>query len=137
MTGRQNRRDFLRRVGQGAAGLMVPYVVGSRAFGANERLGIGIIGCGGISGWHLPWALGHKAVQVLAVCDVDTDRRESAKERVGEQCGAYNDYRELLDRSDIDAVMILTPDHWHTLNSIHACEAGKDVYCEKPLTLTI
>jgi predicted dehydrogenase len=74
---------------------------------------------------------------VLAVCDVDQNRRERAAQRVGDKCAAYNDYRELLDRKDIDAVLIATPDHWHTLTSINACEAGKDVYCEKPLTLTI
>jgi threonine dehydrogenase-like Zn-dependent dehydrogenase len=143
MGSKQNRREFFRRATQGLAAVAVPYVVGGRALGAeekvgaNDRLGLGIIGCGGISGWHLPWAIGNSQVEVLAVCDVDAERRESAKAQVGERCAAYNDFRELLDRDDIDAVMVLTPDHWHTLISMTACEAGKDVYCEKPLTLTV
>jgi predicted dehydrogenase len=143
MGSRQNRREFFRKATQGLAAVAMPYVVAGRALGAeekvgaNDRLGLGIIGCGGISGWHLPWALGNSQVEVLAVCDVDTERRGSAKAQAGEGCAAYNDFRELLERDDIDAVMVLTPDHWHTLISMTACEAGKDVYCEKPLTLTI
>ena len=144
---RLNRRQFLGRsahtatAGLGAAAL--PYFVPASALGAdgadpaNERIGMGFIGVGGMGGGHLGGMLGNKGVEVLAVCDVDEERRLSAKSRVGAHCAAYNDYRELLDRKDIDAVVIATPDHWHALTSIHACEAGKDVYCEKPLTLTI
>src|SRR5262249_11096748 len=86
---------------------------------------------------------------VVAVCDVDTTRRESAKQtvekRYAEQqksgqykgCTTYNDFRELVARKDIDAVVIATPDHWHAIPVLEACRAGKDIYCEKPLTLTI
>jgi predicted dehydrogenase len=77
----------------------------------------------------------------VAVCDVDKSRVEAAKQRVekanGRPCAAYGDYRKLLEDKSIDAVLISTPDHWHALPAIHACEAGKDVYCEKPLTLFI
>ena len=94
---------------------------------------------------HLGAFLGRDDVQVLAVCDVDTTRREAAKKRVDEAytkkmgetykaCDAYNDFRELLARKDIDVVVIATPDHWHTYVAIAAVKAGKDVYCEKPLT---
>ena len=86
----------------------------------------------------------------MAVCDCDTTRREHARKRVDEHyakektkgadskgCKGYNDFRELLERGDIDAVVIATPDHWHAIQIIEACKAGKDIYCEKPLTLTI
>jgi predicted dehydrogenase len=76
-----------------------------------------------------------------AVCDVDKQRLETAKARVeketGRACAAYHDYRKLLEDKSIDAVLISTPDHWHALPALQACEAGKDVYCEKPLTLTV
>jgi predicted dehydrogenase len=97
---------------------------------------------------HLGACLGREEVQVLAVCDVDTTRREAAKKRVDEAytkkaegmykaCDAYNDFRELLARKDIDAVFIATPDHWHAYIAIAAVKAGKDVYCEKPLTYNV
>jgi predicted dehydrogenase len=92
--------------------------------------------------------LGQPGVQVLAVCDVDTNRRESAKKRVEEHyskhkadgwkgCDAYNDFRKLVTRKDIDAVCVATPDHWHAIVTVAALNAGKDVYCEKPLTHNI
>jgi predicted dehydrogenase len=98
---------------------------------------------------HLGYFLGESDVQVLAVCDVDTTRRTGAQKSVDEHyaqekaggqyqgCAAYADFRELIARPDIDAVVIATPDHWHTIPVIEACKAGKDIYCEKPLTLTI
>jgi predicted dehydrogenase len=104
---------------------------------AGERLALGFIGVGGMGSGHLGAFLGMTDVEVLAVADVYEKQRAAALERVGQGCKAYNDYRELLARPDIDAVVIATPDHWHTMTAIHACEAGKDVYCEKPLTLTI
>jgi len=139
-----NRRSFLRRAGAAGVGaIAVPYFAPGRALGqgdkdpANERLTMGFIGVGGMGGGHLGGLAGRRDVEVLAVCDVDEERRNAAKARVGDQCAAYNDYRELLDRDDIDSVVIATPDHWHALTTILACEAGKDVYCEKPLSLTI
>jgi predicted dehydrogenase len=98
---------------------------------------------------HLGYFLGQKDVQVLAVCDVDTNRRENAKAMVEKRysaatkagtykgCAAYNDFREIIGRNDIDAVVIATPDHWHAIPVLEACKAKKDIYCEKPLTLTI
>ncbi len=99
---------------------------------ANDRIGIGYIGAGRRANqlMSLP-AEG----QIVAVADVDRSRAESVAGRRG--CDAYQDYRQVLDRRDVDAVFITTPDHWHALPSIHACQAGKDVYLEKPLSLTI
>ena len=97
---------------------------------------------------HVGALLGRDEVELVAVCDVDTTRREAAKKRVDEAyskktgetrngCAAYNDFRELLARKDIDAVVIATPDHWHAFVAIAAVKAGKDVYCEKPLTYNV
>lgn len=114
----------------------------------NGKISVGIIGVGkqakGLTGRFL----GHPEVVVTAVCDVDTNRREAAKARVEEHYAknqnaswkgvtAHNDFRELLGREDIDAVVIATPDHWHALIAVAAVSAGKDVYCEKPLTQTV
>ncbi len=116
---------------------------------ASNRLGLGFIGMGTMNRGHLGFYLGQKDVQVLAVCDVDKTRREAAKKSVEQKyadatksgtykgCTAHADFRELIARKDIDAVVIATPDHWHTLASLEAISAKKDVYCEKPLTLTI
>ncbi len=108
---------------------------------------MGFIGMGKQNRGLLGGFLGHGARKVLAVCDVDTTRREDAKKRVdeyyaqkgeqGSQCAAYNDFREIIQRKDIDAVCIATPDHWHAIITLAALRAGKDVYCEKPLTHNI
>ena len=111
---------------------------------------MGIIGVGshGVSR-NLKRFLPEPDVQVVAVCDVDAERRESAKKLTEEYygsltesgfykgCASYNDFREIIERRDIDAVMNATPDHWHVIPSIMAAEAGKDVMCEKPLSLTV
>jgi len=144
------RRRFLQTA---LFGGVAPFVVPSRVWSAeaapSERLGLGFIGMGKMNGGHLGGFLSKKEVQVRAVCDVDTNRREHAQARVNQayaadkesgsykDCGAYSDFRELLARDDIDAVVIATPDHWHAITSIAAVEAGKDVYCEKPLTHNI
>jgi predicted dehydrogenase len=142
-----------RRFMAGAA--TAPLILSTASFGqekkapANDRLGIGFIGMGTQSRGHVSFCLGAKECQVLAVCDVDTTRREDAKKTVETRyadaiksgmykgCAAYNDFRELIARKDIDAVVIATPDHWHAIPCLEAIKAKKDVYCEKPLTLTI
>jgi predicted dehydrogenase len=138
-------------------------VVASRALGARgpgHRINIGLIGCGHQSQRIVPSFLVHDDVQMVAVCDVNSRGvgyyypeqvlgREIAREWVNKHyadktragtfngCDAYDDFRELLARPDIDAVAIVVPDHWHALIAMAALRAGKDVYCEKPLALTI
>jgi len=139
------RREFLRQVAAAAA---APYVIASSALGAgdrpaaSDRITMAMIGVGG-RGRHVHKAfLDDPRIQCLAVCDVDAQRRAQAKIRVDQKngnknCAEYGDFRELLDRPDIDVVGIATPDHWHVPIAIWACKQGKDVYCEKPLSLTI
>ncbi|MFN0080586.1 MAG: Gfo/Idh/MocA family protein [Prosthecobacter sp.] len=144
-----SRRQFVKVA---AASVAAPFILPSRVWSADtapsERLTLGFIGNGKMNSGHLNNFLGRKEVQVVAVCDVDTTRRENAKKTVEERygkdkdttfkgCEAYADFRKLLERKDIDAVVIATPDHWHAIIAIAALNAGKDVYCEKPLTHNI
>lgn len=145
------RRQLLK---MGAAVLSLPNIITTRALGADgatpasERLTLGFIGMGRQMGGHVGMFLGREQCQVVAVCDVESRRLEKSKARVDEYyakktgyaytgCAAYGDYRELLARDDIDAVVIATPEHWHALNVVDAANAGKDIYCEKPLSHTI
>src|SRR5262245_39494550 len=146
-----NRRQFLKLTT--AATLSTPFLVapswsapGQR--GPNDRITLGFIGTGTQGRGLLHNFLNQANTQVLAVCDVDSTRRDHHRGLAEEfysikgnkeyrGCVGFKDYRELLGRKDIDAVVIATPDHWHALIAIAACEAGKDVYCEKPLSLTI
>jgi predicted dehydrogenase len=130
----RTRRDFLKT--SLAAGV-APMFLGAADEKPSERIRIGFIGVGGQGGSNL----GALMKNAVAVCDVDSERLGKAKERVekanNRPCAAVSDYRKLLDMKDVDAVLVSTPDHWHALTTIHACEAGKDVYCEKPLSLTV
>ena len=144
-----SRRRFLT----GAAALVsAPMVVPASALGRqdkpapSEKITIGVIGVGFQARGHLNMLIRNEDVKVLAVCDVDTTRCENAKkitedwystDKIYRGCDAYSDFRELVARQDIDAVLIGTPDHWHCATAVAAVHAGKDVYCEKPLTLTI
>lgn len=108
-----------------------------RQRGVQENIALAVIGVGGMGSYHLERLVGRRDVDILAVADVYEPQRLKAKKRVGDHCAAYNDYRYILDRKDIDAVLIATPDHWHCLIAAHSAQAGKDIYCEKPLTLSI
>jgi predicted dehydrogenase len=136
------RRQFVHA---GAAAIVAPVIIPNRLLGAeapSKKITVGFIGTGDHgTGWNLRRYVGLRDAQVLVVCDVDAERMGRAKQIVDEQyrnhdCGMTKDFREVLARPDIDAVMISTPDHWHTLISVLAARAGKDVQCEKP-TLTI
>lgn len=131
------RRNFLQSVAALTAGVVFP--VGIRAQqtsrSANERLGIGAIGLR-----YQGSVITQKAQEhgnIVALCDVDRHVREQARAAFGSTPTIFEDYRDLLQRKDVDVVLIGTPDHWHSKMVIDACRAGKDVYCEKPLTLTI
>ncbi len=139
------RREFLQTAG---AALAVPYVITSKALGqegvppASERIVMGGIGIGNMGTGDRDAFLGRPDVQYVAVCDVRKGARDAAKDKVDRHydntdCQAYNDFRELLARTDIDAVHVATPDHWHAIMVIEACRSGKDVYCQKPETRTL
>jgi predicted dehydrogenase len=149
--GNLSRRGFMMRslATLGAAGVPAWYageIFGDASRAAEEakkpvapmeRLGMGLIGCGGQGRHIMNQARRDKGVEFLAVCDVDRPRRDATAKEIGKGVQAYEDYRKLLDRSDIQAVCIGTPEHWHTLVAIDAMRKKKDVYCEKPLTLTV
>ena len=135
---RTNRRGFIKTTAGLAATAAVPYVWTSsqaRAGSANDRLNVAAIGTGG-RGSHDGHQAGHLG-NMIACCDVDRKHAEEFASRYDGKCEIYGDYRKVLDRHDVDAVTVGTPDHWHVKISIDAMKAGKDVYCEKPLTLTI
>ena len=150
-----HRREFLKRSTVTAGALAVPWLIPASARGADgapppsERINVGLIGKGAMGSGHLHKLAGDPQFQLLAVCEVDRVRRDAAKAIAEEKygaakasgtykgCAAYNDYREMLARPDIDAVLIATPDHWHALQAIDAAKAGKDVYLEKPVSLTM
>ena len=143
------RRGFLGRCGAAAgAGAVAPYVITSKALGdattppASDRIVMAGIGIGNMGTGDQSAFLGRREVQYVAVCDVRQKWREEAKARVdgrygNADCAACVDFREVLARDDVDAVHIATPDHWHSIMTIAACRAGKDVYLQKPETLTL
>ncbi len=107
---------------------------GSRTYAANDRIQVGVIGTGARAHELIPALLAHQGVEITAVVDAYKGRVERAIERTGGRARAVKDYREILADKSIDAVMIVTPDHWHRQQVLDAIQAGKDVYCEKPLT---
>lgn len=143
---RFSRRQFTQATASAAAtAMIVPNtVLGKDQAPPSERIGLGVIGTGKFGLIHLPRFLDANDVRVLAVCDVDRTRRVYAQKLVEthevsgrKPCQVFTDFRQVLDRKDIDAVLIATPDHWHAIQVIAACQAGKDIFCEKPLSLCI
>lgn len=147
---RTTRRSFLKA--SAALAAASPFLLPSRLWaaetGPNSKIVMGFIGVGTQGRGLLNGFLHSDDVRVVAVCDVDTTRRDHAAKTVddfyasknqagGKGCANIKDFRELLNRKDIDAVCIATPDHWHAIPVVMACEQGKDIYCEKPLSLTI
>lgn len=139
-----NRRQFLRSsIAAGAAIGLMPRARGAEnTVAANDRITLGCIGVGGMGTSNMTKFLALNDVQVVAVCDTYEDRRQKAKALVDSTygdtgCAMYGDFREVLAREDIDAVMIAAQDHWHAIMATAAAKAGKDMYCEKPLGVSI
>lgn len=146
-----SRRDFIRESAKVGALLSLPMVISSRLLGSgapSNRIRIGQIGCGRIAQGHdMPGVLSSDLADYVAVCDFDSNRVKDGKtlvEKFGRDgarpvpaVSMYGDYRELLERKDIDAVVISTPDHWHAQLALAAIDAGKDVYLQKPMTMTV
>jgi predicted dehydrogenase len=135
-----SRRDFLRKAGSAAAGVALAQAGGAlraATVSPNEKIIMGIIGVGGMGTADMNYFRANPDVEFAAVCDVDKDRLEQAVDKAGGKATPYHDFRKLLERKDIDAVIVATPDHWHALATITACQAGKDVYCEKPVATSI
>ncbi|MFZ2640041.1 MAG: Gfo/Idh/MocA family oxidoreductase [Verrucomicrobiia bacterium] len=158
-----HRRDFLRSTAALAAAFGAPYIMPSSVFGNNSpsnRINLAIIGCGNQSTVDIPEWLKNDDCQIVTVCDVNRASHgyRDEKQFLGREpqrdfinkfyakktgndsfkgCGACIDFREVLARKDVDAVAIIAPDHWHAVMTIMAAEAGKDIYCQKPLSLTV
>jgi predicted dehydrogenase len=130
------RRTFTATTATTAAALALS-VTPSSAAGSNERIRLGMIGVGNRGGQLLDALLQHKDCEVAAVCDVYEPYIARAKEKIGGNVAEYRDFRKLLEHNQLDGIVIATPDHWHAIQTIAACNAGKDVYVEKPLSITI
>jgi predicted dehydrogenase len=136
MEDKMNRRTFNQRTAAAGA-LAALHASGWSVLGSNERIRLGVIGVGNRGDQLLDAFLVHKDAEIAALCDVYEPYLEAAQKKVGGQATLYHDYRKLLDQKDLDAVVIATPDHWHALQFTAVCRAGKDIYVEKPLSLTI
>ena len=140
-----SRRDLIKGSLAAGAAIGLPAIVPGTVFGAaapSERVTVGQIGCGGISNYHTNYMNRMKDVRVIAVCDAYTSRRDRKAALLNKHYGgkvtkAHADFREILARADVDAVVVAAHDNWHTPMSIAAATAGKDVYCQKPLSLDL
>src|SRR5262249_18506967 len=132
--GKMSRRTFAKSAALAGVGTALS---ASRVLGAGNRIRLGFIGLGNRGDQVLDAFLEHKDCEALAICDIYQPYLDFAAKKIGTKPQQFRDYRQLLERKDIDAVVISTPDHWHALQMIHACQADKDVYVEKPLSLCV
>ena len=133
-----NRRDFFKRAAVGTAGVSLAMSGASTGsvLGANDRIRLGLIGCGRQGVSNMEYFI-KQGVEVAAVCDVYEPNLQKGLEAAGGKAKALKDFRQVLDDKEIDAVIVATPDHWHPLATVMACQAGKDVYVEKPICVAV
>ncbi|NQV36105.1 MAG: Gfo/Idh/MocA family oxidoreductase, partial [Phycisphaeraceae bacterium] len=141
-----SRRTFIQRTVAASAAVSIPTIVPSTVFGAeapSNRVNVGQIGCGNIGNYHTNYLNQMSDVRVVAVCDAYKSRRDAKAAVYNKHYGGTNftkahaDFRDLIARPDVDAVFVGAHDNWHTPMSIAAARAGKDVYCQKPLSLDL
>ncbi len=137
-----NRRGFIKRSAALGMGLgAFPLVVNADAFSANDKVVVGVIGLAGMGWSNLQSILRVPGVECGALCDVDNNvlhnRAVETENLTGKKPALYGDFRKMLEQKDIDAVIVATPDHWHCLQMVYACQEGKDVYLEKPVANSI
>ena len=133
----RSRRRFMKSSAHATAATWLSAASYGKVLGANERVQAGLIGIGLIGKRHLLDFMAHPDVDIAAICETYDPRLEEGVSTSGGKAERFKDFRKMLDRKDIDAVVVSTPDHWHALMTIMACAAGKDVYVEKPLTLFV
>ena len=133
-----NRRDFFKRAAVGTAGvsLAMSGAGTGNVLGANDRIRLGLIGCGRQGVDNMRYFI-KQGVEVAAVCDVYEPNLQKGLEAAGGTAKALKDFRQVLDDKEIDVVIVATPDHWHPLATVMACQAGKDVYVEKPICVAV
>ena len=136
MNKKQSRRDFIKKSATAAAVLSIPTIIPAHAFGANDRINAAVLGLNGRGKNHVSGLMVQDNVLVTTLCDPDMnilkDRQKSFKEEYGKDVALVQDLRRVYEDKDIDVVSIASPNHWHALSVIWACQAGKDVYVEKP-----
>ena len=143
-----NRRALMRNAASAVGALALPSLLPASALGAQgrtlpgNRITVAQIGLGVMGRGHVRRLSSDPSVELLALCDVDRTRLMAMQAAVSQTEGntrpdIYNDYQEVLGRDDVDAVVIVTPDHWHTPIAVDAAKAGKDIYCEKPVSMTV
>ncbi len=135
-----NRRKFLTKCAMSLAAFQIipRHILGGKGYvAANDKINVGLIGCGNIAGLHRSIIDNDKRLQCVSVCDVREERRNRYAREYFPKSTPYNDFRNILDRTDVDVVHIATPPHWHAVMAIMAAQSGKDVFLEKPMTRTV
>ena len=128
---KMNRRQVIRSA---ALSGFAAQAVSAQRSAPNDRIGVALIGCGNMGRMDMQDFQKNPEVEVVAICDVDQDRQRALANLVAPRATLYNDYRRVLDDHNVNVVIVATPDHWHPLITVEACNAGKDVYVEKPVS---